>query len=222
MVDTEVSIPMRTKRSLSLLSVTALALAACSTGGGAATGSPTTPSSNPVSVGTLKPSAVVATPTPETSPSAEPSPSAGGAGASGSPGTVAIDPCSLLTADEASTTMGMKLSAGVSSQLDPGRVCTFKSGTSELKLILAPKAPDVATAKSYWDEERAQVPPEVKVTDLPDFDRAAYGSASVAGRSLSALFVIDGTQFFDVYCGFPACDQTKSLAAAKLIAGRLP
>jgi hypothetical protein len=221
MVDTEVSIPMRTKRSLSLLSVT-LALAACSTGGGAATGSATSPTSNPVSVGTLTPSAVVATPTPppNTSPSAEPSPSPAGGGASAPP--VALDPCSLLTADEASTTMGMKLGAGVSTSLDPGRVCTFKSGTSELRLILAPKAPDAATAKAYWDEERAQVPSEVKVTDLPDFDRAAYGSASVAGQSLSALFVIDGTQFFDLYCGFPACDQTKSLAAARLIAGRLP
>jgi hypothetical protein len=118
--------------------------------------------------------------------------------------------------------MGMKLGAGVTSTLDPDRVCTFKSGLSELKLILAPKAPDVDTAKAYWDQERAQVPSEVKVTDLPDFDRSAYGSASVAGQSLSALFVIDGTQFFDLYCGFPACDQTKSLAAAKLIAGRLP
>jgi len=215
---------MRTKRSLSLLSITALAMAACSTsaGGGSATASPAAPSSNPVSVGTLKPSAVVATPTPppNTSPSDEPSASPAGGGASTPP--VALDPCSLLTADEASTTMGMKLGAGVSTSLDPDRVCTFKSGTSELKLILAPKAPDAATAKAYWDQERAQVPSEVKVTDLPDFDRAAYGSASVAGQSLSALFVIDGTQFFDLYCGFPACDQTKSLAAAKLIAGRLP
>jgi hypothetical protein len=110
----------------------------------------------------------------------------------------------------------------VSTTLDPDRVCTFKSGLSELKLILAPKAPDADTAKAYWDEERSKVDAQVKVTDLPDFDRSAYGSASAAGQSLSALFVIDGTQFFDLYCGFPACDQTKSLAAAKLVAGRLP
>jgi hypothetical protein len=216
---------MRTKRSLSLslIGITAVALAACSTtGAGSATTSPVA-SSSPVSVGTLKPSIVpVATPSAVGSPSTEPTASPAGGGPSGSTAPVAIDPCSLLTSDEASTTMGMKLSAGVSTQLDPDRVCTFKSGLSELKLILAPKAPDVDTAKAYWDEERAQVPSGVKVTDLSDFDRSAYGSASVAGRSLSALFVIDGTQFFDLYCGFPACDQTKSLAAAKLIAGRLP
>jgi len=116
----------------------------------------------------------------------------------------------------------MKLSAGVVSQLDPDRVCTFKNGTSEVKIILAPPAPDAATAQSYWDAERSQVPAEVNVQDLKLFDRSAYGSASAAGRSLSALFVIDGTTFFDFYCGFPACTKDASVAAVQLIAGRLP
>jgi hypothetical protein len=34
--------------------------------------------------------------------------------------------------------------------------------------------------------------------------------------------VIDGTNFFDFYCGFPACSQTASVAAVQFIAGRLP
>lgn len=215
---------MRTKRSITLISVTAVALAACSTGAGgpsASTSPAAASSATPVAVGSLKASSVpIATPSPVTSPSTEPTPSSGGSGASAAP--VAIDPCSLLTSDEASTTIGVKVGAGVSALVDQDRVCTFKSGQSELKLFLAPKAPDVDTAKGYWDEERAKVPAGVKVSDLPDFDRAAYGAASTSGLSLSGLFVIDGTQFFEVYCGFPACDQTKSLAAAKLVAGRLP
>jgi hypothetical protein len=155
-------------------------------------------------------------------PTAEPtaSPPASEAGPQATPGSV--DPCALLTAEEASTLMGMTLGAGVSTDVDPDRVCTFKSGLSEVRLILAPQAPDTATATAYWDAERAQVPPDFTVTDLTLFDRSAYGTAAVAGRSLSALFVISGRFFFDLYCGFPACTQDASVTAAQLIVGRLP
>jgi hypothetical protein len=91
-----------------------------------------------------------------------------------------------------------------------------------VKVILAPPAPDAATAQAYWDAARKEVPSGISVKDLSFFDRSAYGSGSAGGVSLSALFVIDGTNFFDFYCGFPACSQTASVAAAQFIAGRLP
>ena len=90
------------------------------------------------------------------------------------------------------------------------------------QVILAPPAPDAATAQAYWDAARADVPAGIKIKDLSDFDRSAYGNGSTAGVSVSALFVIQGTTFFDFYCGFPACSETASVAAAKLIVGRLP
>jgi len=189
----------------------ALVLGACTGGGTTGSASPTT------NVGAGSSSASLA-PTPP--PTASPPASAELPGGSATPGNV--DPCSLLTTEEASTLMGMTLSAGVSTILDPGRVCTFKSGHSEVRLLLAPQAPDAATAQAYWDAERAQVPAEITITDLTMFDRAAYGSASIGGQSLSALFVISGTFFFDLYCGFPACSQDASVTAAQLIVGRLP
>ena len=191
----------------------AVVLAACSTAGSPAASQPVALSSltatiTPVATATLAPA---------TSPVA----STGGIGGpQPTPGD--IDPCSLLTAAEASTLIGTTVGAGVSATLDPDRVCTFKSGLTEVKLILAPPAPDGATAQAYWDAERAQVPAGVSVTDLTFFDRSAYVTGAQAGLSISALFVIDGTSFFDLYCGFPACSQTASVAAAQLIVGRLP
>jgi hypothetical protein len=209
---------MRSKPALALLSIAVVALGACTSAGVA----PSAPTATQVAVATLTASAVpIESTSPTASSATEPTPSSGGGGgAKPTPGS--IDPCNLLTADEASKAIGKKLSAGVSAQLDPNRVCTFKNGLTEVKVILAPPGPDAATAQAYWDEARSQVPAGISVKDLTEFDRSAYGSGSGAGKSLSGLFVIDGTNFFEFYCGFPACSQTASVGAAELIAGRLP
>jgi len=133
-----------------------------------------------------------------------------------------IDPCTLITQAEASSMIGKQLGAGASTTLGPARVCTFNSGLTEVKLFLAPKAPDVTTATQYWDAERAQAPADFQINDIGGFTRAAYGSGSVSGVSVSALFVIQGTYFFDLYCGFPACGETAEVAEATQIVGRLP
>ena len=93
---------------------------------------------------------------------------------------------------------------------------------TEVKLFLAPPAPDAATAQAYWDAERANAPTEIKINDFTLFDRAAYGAGSANGFSVSALFVIKGTSFFDLFCGFPACTEIASATAGQLIGDRLP
>ena len=204
---------MRSKPALALISIAAVAFGACTS----SAGGPSAPPATQVAIATLTASAVPEA-TPAASPSTEPSASTGGVPAT----PTSIDPCSLITADEASTAIGKKLGAGVSAKVDQLRVCTFKSGLTEVKLFLAPPAPDAATAQAYWDAERAQVPADIPIKDLSDFDREAYGGGSAGGVSLSALFVIKGTQFFDFFCGFPMCSETASAAEAKLIGGRLP
>lgn len=133
-----------------------------------------------------------------------------------------VNPCTLLTTAEASAIKGSPLGDGVMTQLDPDVVCTWKSGLSEIKLILAPPAPDAATAQAYWDAATAQVPAGVKFVSLTNFDKSAYFNGSSAGVSVSALFVIQDRWFFDLYCGFPACSQVASLGGAEHIVGRLP
>jgi hypothetical protein len=200
-------------RCVSILCL-ALVLGACTT---SASASPSAAAPSPVAVATLTATAIIETASPSTAGS---SASASG-GAQPTPGS--IDPCTLLTAAEASTLMGKKLGAGVSTILDPDRACTFKSGLTEVKLILAPPAPDATTAQKYWDLARAEVPGNLPVNDVKLlFDRAAFGAGSAAGLSISALFVIKGTSFFDLYCGFPGCTEPASVTAATLIGGRLP
>lgn len=206
---------MNTKHVRLATVAVALVVGACSTGA-ASPGASTAP----VALSSLQ-ATIVPAPTDTAPPAGTPEPtSVGGGGPQPTPGD--IDPCTLLTQAEASAIMGKPLSAGVSAILDPDRVCTFKSGLSEVKLILAPPAPDVATATAYWDAEALQVPAGVTVNTLTEFDRSAYFSGSAAGVSVSALFVISGKYFFDLYCGFPACSQGASLGGAEHIVGRLP
>jgi uncharacterized protein DUF3558 len=198
--------------------VSILALALVVGGCTGATGG--TPSTAPVAVGTLAATSVPAATT-TTAPATSPEPSLGGGP---QPTAGPIDPCTLLTAGEASTLMGKTLGAGVESTVNQNKVCTFKSDLSEVKVILAPPAPDVATATQYWDAARAEAPAEVTIDDISisGFDRAAYGNGTSAGAPVSALFLIKGTHFLDLYCGFPACSETADAAAAVIIAGRLP
>jgi len=168
-------------------------------------------------------SSLTATAVPETTPSLRGGSPAASVDLGGTPAPPPdIDPCTLITQAEASTMIGKQLGAGVGTTVGPDRVCTFKSGLTEVKLFLAPKAPDVATATQYWDAERAQAPADITMNDIGGFTRAAYGSGAAAGVSVSALFVIQGTYFFDLYCGFPACDETAEVAEATQIVGRLP
>jgi hypothetical protein len=190
----------------------ALVLGGC-TGSGAATQAP-----SPVAAGTLR-----ATLAPTASPTTEPvtSPSASSGGVTGGQLTPSpIDPCSLMTAAEASQLDGVTLGAGTSTVVGSLRVCTFAAGTTEVKIFLAALT-DPAAAQAYYDTEKAQVPAEFQVTDLPGFfDRAAIGRTSAV--SISGIFVLDGSNFFELYCGLPACSDDALKSGATLIGGRLP
>jgi len=202
-------------RYAAILSV-AFVISACTTS--QASVAPTAP---PVEA-SLTATATVPSPSPSTAPASPSASPSGGIGGGPPASPNAIDPCSLLTQAEASKLMGKPLSAGVSTQLDPDRVCTFKNGLSEVKVFLTPTAPDVATADAYYDAARADVPAGFVVDDINMFDRAGYGASTAGGISVSGLFVVDGLNGFEVYCGFPNCSETASAGAAILIAGRLP
>jgi hypothetical protein len=199
-------------RRLALVAA-AIVLGACS--GSANTGGTPPPVQASVTA-TVVPQA-----TASTTPATEQPVASGVAGGSAPP--TAIDPCSLITSAEASTMIGMKLGAGKDVLVSKNRECVFESGVTRVSLILAPPAPDAATAQTYYDAARAQVPAGITVDDVSGVgDRASYGTGSAAGMSISALFVLKGTQAFDLYCQFPGCSETASLTEAQLVVGRLP
>ncbi|HEX8026640.1 MAG TPA: hypothetical protein VF484_10570 [Candidatus Limnocylindrales bacterium] len=203
---------MRSNRALLTLAGAALVVASACTTAGASTG----PSSGAVSslTATSVPEATQAAPTDTAAASS------GGSGSSAPPS--AIDPCSLLTQDEATTAVGTKVGPGSPSLVGQSRVCTWKTGTTEVKVILAPPAADAASAQAYWDAAQADIPEGITIDTIGGFDRAAYGTGGQAGFSVSALFVIKGAQFFDFYCGLKACTEVASVVAANAIVARLP
>ena len=198
----------------------AVGLGACTTTGAGASGS--VPPSLPLGVVPPPVNGVVPPASQSAAPSAEPTASPAASGAQPTPNS--IDPCNLLTQAEASTLMGKPLGAGVSTMVASDRVCTFKSGLSEVKVFLSPPATDADAANKFYDDARSNAPADFAIDDIsiPPYARAGYGSGSAQGVSVSGLVVVDGNVGFEVFCGFPACGETASALAATQIGGRLP
>ena len=211
----------RTPARLAVLTIAAL-LGACS-------GSSSGASARAAAVSSLTASQVTASPTATPAVTPVASPTGVGSGPQPTPGSV--DPCTLLTSAEASGLIGTKLPAGISEVVAPARVCTFRAGTREVRLFLWPPAPDADTAKAYYDAARAEalskLPTEfpgvqVHQADLTLFDRSAYVSGSGSIGSVSAIYVVDGTQAFEIFCALAACSVDALTGGATLVAGRLP
>ena len=206
---------------LSIL-VMALTLSACTSAGGAPSSDATQPplAIQPAPV-IVPPSAAVASPTPTPVASASPEASSGD-DASGKPTAGPTDPCSTLTQAEASQLIGVALGPGKRQVADPDTICTWAKGTTEVKVFLtAPTTP--AAAKAYYEAHKSEVPEGAQLTELPDFfDGSVIAKGSLPTGTIGGIFVIDGTHFFELYCGMPACTDDALKGGAQLIAGRLP
>ena len=187
----------------------------------------------------------VATEAPTTAPASEgaateaPSESAG-------PSAVAtdIDPCQLITADEASQLTGVKFGAGKESVSDKNvKSCNYAGAGANLFTVEVAVAPDEATAKAAEDDARATLQEQsqksanigLKVTELPGFApdiASGIDAAMLEGGATSpiqfgarAMFVLKGTIFFgfdDVAVGGqpPSADAMQN--QARTVLGKLP
>ena len=216
-------------RGVAGVALVALVLAACSsstststatlgaTGTQAAT-STSTPS------GTTAP-VVTATPTAAASPT--------GSEATGVPTT--LDPCQLVTAQEASQLAGMTFGAGKEGTTSGnGKTCVYGGQTLNVFTVLVAQAPDVATAQAGKAAAQAETQKlgatGIKITELPNLaDGAAFlgGSYAVSGQTfnISSIDVLKGTIFFgfsDLALNQPAPTSAAMQAEAQIVLGRLP
>jgi hypothetical protein len=206
------------------LGVTALAvtvlLAACSPAGSPAAPTPTSiigSLPNPVNVPTVanNPNQKVAAP-------------------------ASLDPCQVITSQEASTLAGATFGAGVESttQDGGGKICTYGANTTNVFMVEVAQAADLATAQA----EKAQFISDIKsnmaqlaaggltVTELPNLgDGATMGIAviNIAGETINggAIGVLKGTIFFgfsDLVRGGPAPTAAALQSEAQSILGTLP
>lgn len=214
-----------------LLILSALVLGACS----ASTTSPA-------------PSLAIASPSDEASTSSDESPSAAPAdsataGASETTQSTAvptdIDPCQLVTADEASALAGTSLAAGTVSTENNTRICSYGAEGIVLQVLVA-VAPDAAAAKAQEPAFKAQLEqgaaeagiasPELQeITDFePGVDAAVIsGHVTTDGTEVSgiALYALKGAVVIaisDISLGGSAPSSDAIQAQAHTTLSRLP
>ena len=189
-------------RTISGLASCVLVLAACSAStGGSASAAPASPA--PASAAPSAPAS--------SAPSARPSTAASPTGAASNAATAgpsAINPCTLVTAKEASTLTGLTFPASRESTLAGFKICTYgQEGNSFV--VEAAIAPDAATAKKAEQQAMAQaqkdLPVAFKTTRLtafaPGVDAVmAQFTGSLQGTTVSAIgiYVLKGAAFFDI------------------------
>jgi hypothetical protein len=226
------TVPTGARRAVAAVLV-AGALAACSS-----TGSP-----NPSAIASL----LAATPPPTTpSPSAPASQAAASETASETALATAvatdIDPCQLITAEEASALVGVTFAAGKQSETDKHlKVCSYAGPGPNIFNVDVAVAPDEATAKAAEASAEADLQSQatdmaqlgLTVTQIPNFapntDAALMaGSRSAGGLSIDAkgMLLLKGVTFVGfndvaVGGGKAPSDQAMKDKAMELL-GKLP
>ncbi len=220
-------------RGAAALVLVGFVVGACSSSAATATAVTTpAPTDTPAPVSTPAPTdtpAPVSTP----APSDTSAPGISVAGATGVP--TAIDPCQLITSQEASQFAGASFGAGVESTTSGnGRICTYGGQTLNVFMVVVGQAPDVATAQAGKADAEAAIQQQagsnVKFTELPNFaDGAAYitGNVSISGQTIGAgaIYALKGTVFFgfsDLGLGKAAPTVAALQAQAQVMLSRLP
>ena len=184
----------------------------------------------------------------QTSENPSPSPaSTPSAAASPSPHRLAsLDPCKLVTAQEASKLAGTTYGAGVEETADNGaRECIYGRQTLNVFLVMVNVAPDAATAEADWATTEADAQSGLEKLaglqgasvglhagniTLSGADEAATAAASGAlGANhilnVSAIYVLKGAVFFtfsDLLLDKPAPAASAMAAIAGIVLTRIP
>lgn len=127
-----------------------------------------------------------------------------------------LDPCQLITQQEASQLAGASFAAGKEETISSGaKMCTYGAQTLNVFMVEVAVAPDAATAQAQWAQEEAQAQANLQqfvaqaganVTlqagdiTLSGADKAAAATstATISGQtiSISAIYVLKGAVFF--------------------------
>lgn len=227
---------------LALVALSAIGLAACSGSTPAASGSPSAPAvaSQPAAVSQP---AVASQPAEASQPPATPSATASQAATPAQPSSgptavpTSIDPCQLITAQEAGALVGTSFGPGKEeTRSGNSRACIYGSGTKNVFEVTVAIAPDAATAKKAEDDAMARLKADasklsqgIAVTELlgfaPDTDAVLLElkpNPYISGR---AIYFLRGTSFAgfsDLTVGGAALSADVMKAEAMTVLGRLP
>lgn len=155
-----------------------------------------------------------------------------------------LDPCQLVTQQEASQLAGVTYPAGTESVISSGaKQCVYGARTLNVFTVEVAVAADAATAQAAWAQEEAQaqaglqqlvaeagasVPLSAGEITLPGADKAATATASgsIQGQTISitAIYVLKGAVFFtfaDLTLGKSAPTASAMAAQAAIVLTRV-
>jgi hypothetical protein len=155
-----------------------------------------------------------------------------------------LDPCQLVTQQEASQLAGATFAAGKKEAISSASsLCTYGAQTLNVFTVIVAVAPDATTAQKDWAQEEAKAQAGVKKLvaeaggsaslkagdiTLPGADKAATAieTATISGRTLniSAIYVLKGAVFFtfaDLVAGKPAPTASAMAAQAQTVLTRV-
>jgi hypothetical protein len=160
--------------------------------------------------------------------SASPTPAAAPSGTA----STTIDPCQLVSPQEASTLTGASYGSGtVETDSAASRRCIYGARTRNVFEVIVVQAASVAQAQTEKDKLRAdaqqQFGGQVDMSQLSGIgdDAEWLHAGPQAGISVAGIYVLKGTVGFglvDVVAGAPAPSQAALTDQAKTVLGRLP
>lgn len=155
-----------------------------------------------------------------------------------------LDPCQLVTQQEASQLAGASFAAGKEETISNGaKMCTYGAQTLNVFMVEVAVAPDAATAQAQWAQEEAQAQANLQqfvaqaggnvtlnAADITlsgaDKAAAATSTATISGQtiSISAIYVLKGAVFFmfsDLVLGKTAPTTAQMQAQAAIVLTRV-
>jgi Protein of unknown function (DUF3558) len=155
-----------------------------------------------------------------------------------------LDPCQLVTQQEASQLAGTTYAAGKKEAISSASsICTYGAQTLNVFTVIVAVAANATTAQADWAQEEAKAQAGVKQLvaeaggsvllkagdiTLPGADKAAtaIATANISGRTLniSAIYVLKGAVFFtfaDLVADKPAPTASAMAAQAQTVMTRV-
>ena len=188
--------------------------------------------SSPKVVSTLAASSAVTTTSPASS-SAPPSTKAPIAAAAK---RTTLDPCHLVTQQEASAMAHANFGPGLEQRSSGARRCVYGSQTANVLTVFAAAAPSADAAKASWDQLLAQaqqglsdapagsvkLTPESSIADRAEWVELDLSALHVSARGLAFLSGSNGVYMIDLVRDGAAPSRSDMTDQANTVLGRLP
>jgi hypothetical protein len=192
--------------------------------------------SSPKVVSTLAATATATATATTTTPAASSAPPSTHASIAAGAARTTLDPCRLVTRDEASAMAHASFGPGLEERSPGARRCVYGSQTANVLTVFAAAASNADAAKASWDQLLAQaqqglsdapagsvqLTPESGVADRAEWVELDLSALHVTARGLAFLSGSTGVYLIDLVRDGAAPSRSDMTDQANTVLGRLP